>query len=77
MVEMGKECGFPFNFDILRPFTRCKTELQSKMELQPIKSPNDLLYPRVEVCRATNSLWGTRLRTQTQSMDVASDQCWH
>ena len=49
MVEMGKECGFPSNFDMPRPFTPHKTDLRRKAELQPIKSPNRLLYARVEV----------------------------
>ena len=55
MVEMGKEYGFPLNFDMLRPFTPCKTELPRKTELQPIKSPNGLLYPRLEVEQRTYS----------------------
>ena len=42
MVEMGKECGFPSNFDMLRSFTPRKTELPRKIELQPIKLPNGL-----------------------------------
>ena len=45
MVEMGKECGFSSNFDMSCLFTPCKTELPCDMELQPIKSPNGLLYP--------------------------------
>ena len=49
MVEMGKECGFPLNFDMQRPFTLRKTELQR------IKSPNDLLHPRVAVAQRTHS----------------------
>ena len=43
LLEMGKECHFPSNFDMPRQFTTRKTELQ------PIKSPNGLLYPRLEV----------------------------
>ena len=31
MVEMGKERGFPSNFDMPRPFTPNKTELPHKM----------------------------------------------
>ena len=46
---MDKECRFPSNFDMLRPFT------SRKMELQPIKSPNGLMYPRVEVEEQTYS----------------------
>ena len=49
MIEMGKECGFPLNFDMLRPYTMRKTELQ------PIKSPNGLLHPRVEGEQRTHS----------------------
>ena len=49
MVEMGKECGFRSNFDMPRPFTPRKTELPRKTKLQPTKSPNFLLFPRVEV----------------------------
>ena len=49
MVEMGKECGLPSNFDIPRPFTSHQMELPHKTELQPIESPNSLLYARVEV----------------------------
>ena len=48
MVEMVKECPFPSNFDMPRPFTPRKTELTRKTELRPIKSPNILMYPRVE-----------------------------
>ena len=48
MVEMGKECGFPLNFDMPWPFTHRKTELPRKTELQPIRSPNGFLYPTVE-----------------------------
>ena len=56
MVEvMGKECGFPLNFDMPRPFTLRKTELPRKMELLPIKSPDGLLYPRVEQNQRTHS----------------------
>ena len=55
MVEMGNECGFPSNFDMFRPFTPHKTELLRKTELQPIKSLNGLLYPRVEVEQQTHS----------------------
>ena len=54
MVEMGKECDFPSNFDMPRPFTARKTELLCKMELQPIKSQNGLFYPRVEVEQRTH-----------------------
>ena len=49
MFNMGKECGFPSNFDILRLFTACKTELRRKTELQPIKSPKHLLFAKEEV----------------------------
>ena len=49
MAEMGKECGFPSNFDVPRPFTPRNTELE------PIKSPNGLVYPRVEVEQRTHS----------------------
>ena len=49
MVEMGKECGFPLNFDMPRPFSPRKTELP------PIKSPNGLLYSREEAERRTHS----------------------
>ena len=55
MVDMGKECGFPLNFGVPRPSTPRKTELRRKTELQPIKSPNRLLYARVEVEQRTNS----------------------
>ena len=58
MVEMGKENGFSSNLDMLRPFTPRKTELYRNIELQPLKSPNGLLYPKVEVERLT---LGTRL----------------
>ena len=60
MVGMGKECGFSSNFDMPRPVIPRKTKLRRKTELQPIKSPNGLLYPRVEV---DNELTlGTRLQ---------------
>ena len=55
MVEMSKECRFPSTFDIPRPFTTHKTELPRKTELKPIKSPNGLVYPRVEVQQRTHS----------------------
>ena len=32
MVETGKECCFPSNFDMPWPFTQRKTELPRKME---------------------------------------------
>ena len=49
MVEMGEKCGFPSNFDMPRPFNPRKTELSCKVSYsQPIKSPNNLLHPRVE-----------------------------
>ena len=37
MVEMGKDCGSPTNFDMPQPFTPRKTELPCKTELQQIK----------------------------------------
>ena len=49
MVEMGKECGFRSNFDMPRPFN------PRKAELQPIKSPNGLMYPKVDVEQRTHS----------------------
>ena len=49
MVDMGKECGFPSNFDMPWPFTPGKTGLPCITELQPIKSPKGLLYPRVDL----------------------------
>ena len=55
MVEMGKKCDFPPNFDMPQPLTPQKTELPRKTELQPIKSPNDPLYPSVEVEQRTHS----------------------
>ena len=60
IAEMGKECGFPSNVDMPRPFTPRKTELPSKAEFRPIKSPNGLVYPRLEVEKQIHSL-GTRL----------------
>ena len=38
-----------------RPFTSPKTELQRITELQPIKLPNGLMYPREEVEQRTQS----------------------
>ena len=55
MVEMGRECRFASNFDMPRPFTPRKTELPLKTELQPIKSPNALMCPRVKVKEPTHS----------------------
>ena len=52
---MGKECVFPSNFDMPRPFTSCKAELPRKTELQPVKSSNGLLFPSVEKERRTHS----------------------
>ena len=49
MTEKGKEYSSPSNFDMPRPFTPRKTELYT------IKSPNGLLYPRVEVEQRTHS----------------------
>ena len=49
MVEMGKENGFLSNIEMPRPFT------PGKMELQPIKSPNGVSHPKVEVERRTHS----------------------
>ena len=63
MAEMGEVCGFPSNLDMPRPFTLCKTELPRKTELQPIKSPNGLVYPRVEVEQRTHTL-GTRMHRE-------------
>ena len=54
MVKMGKECGFPSNFDMSRPFPSRKTELPCT-ELRPVKSPNGLFCPRVEVEQRTHS----------------------
>ena len=48
MVEMGKECGFPSNFDMPRPFSQCKTELPRKMA----NSPSD--------CRTASCIPGYR-----------------
>ena len=31
MVEIGKECGFTSNFDMVRSFTQRKSELRPKM----------------------------------------------
>ena len=59
MAGTCKECRFPSHFDMPRPITPCETELPRKTELQPIKSPNGLAYPRVEVEQQTQS--GTRL----------------
>ena len=56
MVELGKECGFPSNSDMPRPFTLRKKELPLKTELQPIKSLNGRLYLRVEVEQQTHSV---------------------
>ena len=55
MVEMGKECGIPSNFDMTRPFTSRKKELPRKTEVQPIKIADGLLYPRVEKEQRTHS----------------------
>ena len=41
--------GFSLNLDMPRPFT------PRKMELQPIRLPNGLLYPRVEAKQRTHS----------------------
>ena len=65
MAEIGKECGFSSNFDMSRPFTPRKTELPCKTELQRIKSPNGLLYPRVEVEHELTL--GTRLQSKVIS----------
>ena len=66
IAEMDKECGFPSNFNMPGPFTTRKTELPHKTELQPIRLPNGLLYPRVEVEQLTHSgdeilLWVVRV----------------
>ena len=53
MAEMGKECCFPSNFDMPRPFPPRKTELPPKTALLPIKSPSGLVYSRVEVEQLT------------------------
>ena len=45
MIEMGKECGFPSNFDMPLPFYLA----------QNARLPNGLLYPRVEVEQRTRS----------------------
>ena len=63
MVEMGKECSFPSNFDMLRPFSLRKAELRLKTELQPIKSPRGLLKPRVAIEQRTHS--GHEIETQS------------
>ena len=55
MVEMGKEFGFPSNFDIPRPFTPSQYGLAAQNGEQPIGLPNGLLYPRVEAEQGTHS----------------------
>ena len=55
MVDMGKEYRFTLNFNMLRSFTPRKSELQPKNGEQPIRLPNGLLYPRVEVEQRTHS----------------------
>ena len=52
---MGKECGFLSNFDMPRPFTPRKTELQ------PIKSPNGLLHLKVEQRTHSGDEIGTKM----------------
>ena len=49
MVDLDRESGFPSNFDMPRPNN------PRKAKLQPIKLPNGLLYPRVEVEQRTHS----------------------
>ena len=65
MVEMGKECGFPSSSDMWWPFTSRKTELPRKTRSQPIKSPKDLLHPRVEEEQRNHS--GDDIETKQQS----------
>ena len=55
MVEVDKECCFPLNFGLSRPFSLRKTELPRKTELQPIELPNGVLCPRVEEEQQTHS----------------------
>ena len=55
MVGIGKEYGFKLNFDMPRSFTQRKSELRPKMANSPIRLPNGLLYPRVEVEQRTHS----------------------
>ena len=55
MVQIGKESGFRSNLDMPRPFAPRKMELRRKTEPQPIKSPNGLVYLRVEVEKRTHS----------------------
>ena len=44
------------NFDMSWPFTQRKTELAiAQNDEQPIRLPNGLLYPRVEVEQRTHS----------------------
>ena len=55
MVEMGKEYGFPSNFDLPWPFNPHKKGVTAQKSQQPIRLPNGLLYPRVEVEQQTHS----------------------
>ena len=55
MVERGKECGFPSIFDMQQPLTPHKKELPLKTELQLMRLPSGLMYPRVEVEQRTHS----------------------
>ena len=54
MVGIGKEYGFKWNFDIPLPFTGRNGVTAQNVE-QPIRLPNGLLYPRVELEQRAHS----------------------
>ena len=55
MVEIGKEYRFTLNFDMPWPFTPTKNGVIAQNGEQPIRLPNGLLYPRLEVEQRTHS----------------------
>ena len=63
VVDKGKEYRFTLNFNMPRSFTPRKSDLQPKNGEQPVRLPNGLLHPRVEVEQRTHS--GDEIGTQT------------
>ena len=45
MVEMGKECDFPSNFDMLRLFTPPEKELSQKGSYSKSNRPTAFCFP--------------------------------
>ena len=55
IVGKGNEYGFISNFDLPQPFTSAQNGVTAQNGEQPIRPPNGLLCPRVELEQRTQS----------------------